>query len=39
MKHKFNFFNVCAGTNSDVEVDVMGTMVVTDYDLDDSSEE
>ena len=39
MKHKFNFVNVCAGANSDVVVDVMGTMVVTDYDSDESSEE
>ena len=39
MKHKFNFVNVCAGANSDVVVDVTETMVVTDYDSDESSEE
>ena len=32
MKHKLNFVNVCAGANSDVVVDVTGTMVMTDYD-------
>ena len=36
MKQKFNFVNVCAGANTDVPVDITSTMVVTDYDSDES---
>jgi hypothetical protein len=36
MKQKFNFVNVCAGAYSDVPVDITSTMVVTDYDSDES---
>ena len=36
MKQKFNFVNVCAGTHTDVPVDITSTMVVTDYDSEES---
>ena len=36
MKQKFNFVNVCAGAHTDVPVDITSTMVVTDYDSEES---